>query len=70
MSGTGNDPYDCALCRMLRGLASGGVGAALGGLPAKWLGAPLKIVIYCALFGAFAFTLLFLRKRPPGGTGA
>jgi len=58
-----NDPYDCALCRLLRGFASGGVGAALGGLPAKWLGAPLKVVVYSALVGAFAFALLFLRRR-------
>lgn len=64
-----NNLYDCAMCRMLRGLATGGIGAALGGLPARWLGAPLKGVIYCALFGAFAFTFLFLRKGPPGNRG-
>jgi hypothetical protein len=63
-----NPPPDfrnCFLCRMMRGLALGGFGAALFGLPAQWLGAPAHQVPYYALFGALLITGWFTRKTPP-----
>ncbi len=54
---------ECILCRVVRGMAFGGLGAALFGLPAKWLGASPNGVIYAALFGALAVTAWFTRRR-------
>ena len=59
------DYRNCFLCRVMRGMAFGGLGAALFGVPAKWLGAPQHEVAYYALFGALTITALFARKRPP-----
>jgi hypothetical protein len=54
---------DCFLCRVMRGVAFGGLGAALFGLPAKWLGVPDQQIAYYALFGALFVTALATRKR-------
>jgi hypothetical protein len=59
------DFRDCFLCRVMRGMALGGFGAALFGLPAKWLGAPADQVPYYALFGALLITAWLTRKPPP-----
>lgn len=53
---------NCVLCRAMRGLAFGGLGAALFGFPAKWLGVPNNEVVYYALFGALLVTALATRK--------
>jgi hypothetical protein len=58
---------NCFLCRVMRGMAFGGFGAALFGLPAHWLGAPRDEVVYYALFGALLVTVLANRPRPPEG---
>ena len=49
---------------MMRGMAFGGLGAALFGLPARWLGADQSEIIYAALFGALLLNLVFNRKLP------
>ena len=54
---------DCVLCRVIRGMALGGLGAALFGIPAKWMGLSNNGVIYAALFGALLVTAWFTRKR-------
>jgi hypothetical protein len=54
---------NCTLCRVMRGLAFGGMGAAIGGYGALFLGADRNDAIYYALFGAFALTVLILRKK-------
>jgi len=56
---------NCFLCRVMRGLAFGGLGAAVFGFPAKWLGVPHNEVVYYALFGALFVTALATRN--PGG---
>ncbi len=53
----------CTLCRVMRGLAFGGIGAALGGYGALFFGVDRNEVVYYALFGAFALTVFMLRKR-------
>jgi len=53
---------NCFLCRMVRGMAFGGLGAALFALPAKWLGADQSTLVYAALFGAMLMTVIFNRK--------
>ncbi|MEJ2406143.1 MAG: hypothetical protein P8171_17950 [Candidatus Thiodiazotropha sp.] len=60
---------NCVLCRMMRGLAFGGLGAAIGGYGALFLGASRSDAIYYALFGALALTVVVTRKpaKPRGG---
>ncbi len=58
---------NCFLCRIMRGLAFGGMGAALFALPAKWLGADQNNLVYAAMFGALLVTVIFNRK--PAGKG-
>lgn len=53
---------NCVLCRVMRGLAFGGMGAALGGYGAIFFGADKNEVIYYALFGALALTAILTRK--------
>jgi hypothetical protein len=47
----------------MRGLAFGGIGAAIGGYGALFFGADKNEAMYYALFGALALTALILRKR-------
>jgi hypothetical protein len=47
----------------MRGLAFGGIGAAIGGYGAIFLGAERGDAIYYALFGALALTAFMQRKR-------
>ncbi len=58
------DNGNCTLCRMMRGLAFGGLGAALGGYGSMFFGAERHEAIYFALFGALALTGWVQRKRP------
>jgi hypothetical protein len=61
---------NCVLCRVMRGLAFGGMGAAIGGYGALFLGASRGDAIYYALFGALALTVMVTRKpNRPGGNG-
>jgi hypothetical protein len=60
---SGYDAENCPLCRVMRGLAFGGLGAALGGFGSLWLGASREDAMLYALFGALALTLLMQRKR-------
>ena len=53
---------NCPLCRVMRGLAFGGMGAAIGGYGSILLGADRTEAIYYALFGALALTAIFTRK--------
>lgn len=53
----------------MRGMAFGGLGAALFGIPARYLGAAQDTVIYSALFGALLLTVLFNHNRPQGPGG-
>ncbi|MGD8911908.1 MAG: hypothetical protein PVI97_03855 [Candidatus Thiodiazotropha sp.] len=57
------DNKNCTLCRVMRGLAFGGIGAAIGGYGAIFFGAERGEAIYYALFGAFVFTAFMQRKR-------
>jgi hypothetical protein len=47
----------------MRGMATGGLGAALFGVPAKLLGEPHANVVYWAFFGALLVTVWFNRKK-------
>ena len=47
----------------MRGLAFGALGAAVGGLTAKWLEADLQTVIISAFFGALGLVCWVNRKR-------
>lgn len=53
---------NCPLCRVMRGLAFGGIGAAVGGYGSMLLGADRNDAIYYALFGALAMTAILTRK--------
>lgn len=55
---------NCALCRVMRGLAFGGLGAAIGGYGAILLGVDRQEAVYFALFGALALTAFIHRKQP------
>ena len=59
----GGDAVNCPLCRVMRGMAFGGLGAALGGFGSLWLGASQQDAMLYALFGALALTAFMLRKR-------
>jgi hypothetical protein len=54
---------NCVLCRVMRGLAFGGLGAAIGGYGSMLLGVDRDQAIYFALFGALALTAFVQRKR-------
>jgi hypothetical protein len=60
---TKNTAQNCTLCRVMRGLAFGGMGAAIGGYGALFFGADKNEAIYYALFGALALTAIVTRKR-------
>ena len=47
---------NCTLCRVMRGLAFGGLGAALGGFGSMLFGVARTEAMYYALFGALALT--------------
>jgi hypothetical protein len=53
----------CTLCRVMRGLAFGGIGAAVGGYGAIFFGVDRGDAIYYALFGALALTAFMQRKK-------
>lgn len=57
------DLRNCVLCRVMRGLAFGGLGAAIGGYGAILFGVERNEAIYFALFGALVLTGIVLRKR-------
>ncbi|MCU7844539.1 MAG: hypothetical protein KZQ93_11935 [Candidatus Thiodiazotropha sp. (ex Monitilora ramsayi)] len=57
------DATNCPLCRVMRGLAFGGMGAAIGGYGSMLFGADKNEAIYFALFGAIALTAIMQRKR-------
>jgi hypothetical protein len=60
-------PFDnCVLCRVMRGLAFGGLGAAIGGYGSMLFGVERDQAIYFALFGALALTVIVQRKRDKG----
>ncbi len=52
----------CVLCRVMRGLAFGGFGAAVGGFGAKGLGADDQTAMIAALFGALIIGGLLNRR--------
>lgn len=58
----GTDYRNCTLCRVMRGFAFGGIGAALGGGGALLFGADQQDAIFYALFGAIALTAYMHRK--------
>jgi len=57
------DADNCLLCRVMRGMAFGGLGAALGGFGSLWLGASRQDALLYALFGVLALTAWLQRKR-------
>ncbi|MCU7796732.1 MAG: hypothetical protein KZQ75_06345 [Candidatus Thiodiazotropha sp. (ex Myrtea spinifera)] len=57
------DATNCTLCRVMRGLAFGGMGAAIGGYGSMLFGADKSDAVYYALFGAIALTAIVQRKR-------
>lgn len=59
----GSDYRNCTLCRVMRGLAFGGLGAALGGFGSMLFGVERTEAMYYALFGALALTAFMQRKR-------
>ena len=61
---TDTDYRNCVLCRVMRGLAFGGLGAAIGGYGAMLFGVDRQEAMFYALFGALALTAFLLRKRP------
>jgi len=61
------DLSHCVLCRVMRGIAFGGLGAALGGYGSLLFGADRNQAIYFALFGALALTAVLTRKRTRKG---
>ncbi|MDJ0806097.1 MAG: hypothetical protein QNJ78_04615 [Gammaproteobacteria bacterium] len=58
---------NCTLCRVMRGLAFGGLGAAIGGYGALLFGVDRQEAMFYALFGALALTAFMHRKKsePP-----
>lgn len=57
------DASNCTLCRVMRGLAFGGMGAAVGGYGAIFFGVDRNEAIYYALFGALALTAIVERRH-------
>lgn len=66
MAGRRDDAANCPLCRFMRGVAFGGLGAALGGFGATWLGAELQTAMIAALFGTLIVGGV-LNRRLGGG---
>ncbi len=60
---TENDDRSCTLCRVMRGLAFGGLGAAIGGYGAILFGVDRQEAMYYALVGALALTAFVQRKK-------
>jgi hypothetical protein len=58
---------NCTLCRVMRGFAFGGLGAAIGGYGSMLLGADRQEAVLYALFGALALTAFMHRKRSDNG---
>jgi len=58
-----NNKSSCAFCHFTRALAFSGIGAAVGGLGAKWLGADQQTVIICAMMGSIGLVGWITRKR-------
>ncbi len=58
---------NCTLCRVMRGFAFGGLGAAIGGYGSMLLGADRQEAVFYALFGALALTAFMHRKRSDNG---
>jgi hypothetical protein len=54
---------NCTLCRVMRGFAFGGLGAAIGGYGSLLFGASRQEALFYALFGALALTAFVHRKR-------
>ena len=54
---------NCPLCRVMRGMAFGGLGAAIGGYGSLLLGASRQDALMYAVFGALALTAFVQRKR-------
>ncbi len=63
----GTDYRNCALCRVMRGLAFGGLGAAIGGYGAILFGVDRQEAMFYALFGALALTAFMQRKKTKDG---
>ncbi|BCX89846.1 hypothetical protein MIN45_P2219 [Methylomarinovum tepidoasis] len=58
------DLRDCAFCRMMRALAFSGLGAAVGGYGALYLGASRENALMAAVAGAVMLVLgMNLRER-------
>ena len=57
------DGRNCFLCRVMRGLAFGGLGAGLGAAVALLIGTSQQNTFIAALFGALFVTMLL--NRPP-----
>ncbi len=53
----------CSFCRFMRALAFSAIGAAAGGLSAKWLGADQQTIIMSALLGSIGLVSWVNRKR-------
>jgi hypothetical protein len=63
-----SESANCVLCRVMRGLAFGGMGAAIGGYGSMFFGADKQQAIYFALFGALALTAFVERRRGKKGS--
>ena len=63
----GTDYRNCTLCRVMRGLAFGGLGAAIGGYGAILFGVDRQEAMFYALFGALALTAFMQRKKTKDG---
>jgi uncharacterized membrane protein YfcA len=65
MSPSGNNGLGCAMCRFMRALAFSGIGAAVGGLTAKWLGADMQTIMLAAFFCALALVVKTSKEKKP-----
>jgi uncharacterized membrane protein YfcA len=63
MGASDNNGLPCAICRFMRALAFSGIGAAVGGLTAKWLGADLQTIMLAAFFCAL-FLVIKTSQKP------
>ena len=59
------DIKNCGICRFMRGVAFGGLGAIIGGYGSILLGVDRNDAVYYAVFGAIALTAFVNRKRSP-----
>ena len=58
-----NNKPSCAFCHFTRALAFSGIGAAVCGLTAKWLGADQQTIIISAMMGSIGLVGWVTRKR-------